>query len=139
MAWTYDPELALPRDQVRLLVGDTDADDPQFQDEELDFLVAAHASVYSAAAVACRSLAGKYARYADKWVGDLKILASQKARAYERLAEQYDKQSVSDVANLAILGVPTAGGVYVSEKEQQEADAELVKPFLKRGMHDNVG
>lgn len=42
MTWTYDPDVGSPRDQVRMLIGDTDQDDPDnhyFSNEELDAML----------------------------------------------------------------------------------------------------
>lgn len=128
--WSYDPRGTTDTDQVRLLIGDTDASDPQLQNEELSTLIAAAGTVTSAAAVACRTLAARYARFADKWVGDLKILASQKSRAYERLAEQYEARG-------AVYAVPSAGGIRTAEKETMAANAELVQPAFRIGVHDS--
>jgi len=43
MAWSYNPESGAAKDVVRLLIGDTDQDDPNnqiFEDEELDQFLA---------------------------------------------------------------------------------------------------
>lgn len=136
MTWSYNPSLVADLDRVRMLIGDTNADDQQLTDEEISFLVTSEGNVYAASALACRVLSAKYARYADKWVGDLKILASQKARAYERLADAYDSQAN---ASASFSGIPSAGGIYVSEKEDQESDSSLVTPYFRRGNMDNTG
>jgi hypothetical protein len=138
MAWTYDSSLGSDKDRVRFMIGDTDVDDQQLQDEEILFLIETYDTLYGAAAAAANALAAKYARYADKWVGDLKILASQKSRAYRELADRFSRQGV-DAAMLAATawGVPTAGGIYAEEKAEYEADTELATPFFKRGIHDN--
>jgi len=128
--WSYDPSGGTVTDQVRLLIGDTDSTDQQLQNEELATLIAAAGSTTSAAAMACRTLAARYARFADKWVGDLKILASQKSRAYERLAEQYEDRG-------AVYAVPSAGGIRLADKEANTANTELVQPAFRIGVHDS--
>jgi triphosphoribosyl-dephospho-CoA synthetase len=134
MAWTYDSALSTDTDRLRFLVGDTLSTDQQFQDAELEYLIEAHGTLYAAAAAACRSLASKYARYADKWVGDLKILASQKSRAYAALAETFETKAVG----ASTWAIPTAGGVYTADKAEQEANTALEQGTFKRGMHDNL-
>lgn len=131
MAWTYDTSLATQRDTVRLLVGDTISTDPQMSDEELDALLLVHGSVKATAINVALALAAKYARFADKWVGDLKILASQKSRAYYELAKQLGSSRGFSG------GVPSAGGIYTSDKEATEGDEGLVKPHFRRGFMDN--
>lgn len=133
MSWTYNPSLNTSRDRVRLYIGDTDTDDQQLSNEEIDAMLLLDASVFAAAAMAARTLAAKYARQADKWVGDLKILASQKARAYHELAETLTAKSTS------FVGTPTAGGVLVAEKETAAANTALVQPYLSRGRDDYQG
>lgn len=134
MSWTYNIESGLVRDQVRLLIGDTLSTDPQFSDEELDWLATSNGSgLYRTAGAACRVLATRYSRYADKWVGDLKILASQKARNYLVMAASFDKQSGAQS-----WAVPTAGGIYVDEKEAAAEDTTLVQPEFTRGMMTNT-
>jgi len=135
VSWTYDTRLTTNRDQVRLLVGDTLSTDQQFSDEEFDYLIASNGNgLYRTAAAACRVLASRYSRYADKWVGDLKILASQKSRNYLAMAESFDAKSGAQS-----WAVPTAGGVKVAEKEAAAADTSLVQPEFVRGMMTNSG
>lgn len=131
--WTYDPnDLTAPLNKVRLLVGDTNENDQQLQDEEItDFLTEA-GSATGAAVLAVRALAAMYARQADKWVGDLKILASQKHRNYLDLEK-------SLVARYSAFGYPSAGGIRVSDKESITENDDLVKPSFRRNLHDYEG
>lgn len=135
MSWSYDPALPETLDRVRLLIGDTITNDQQLSDEEIYSMLMIYGAVNSTAVAACRALAARYARYADKWVGDLKILASQKHRAYLELAEEL--RTAGSSAMGAALAVPTAGGIYVSEKEAYEGNTNRVVPFFRRGMHDS--
>jgi hypothetical protein len=130
MAWTYNIELVEDKDKVRLLIGDTTNDDPQFQDEELEAMLLTYGSVTATAIAAARALSAKYARQADKWVGELKILASQRARAYRELADTLAKAAVS------AYGVPSAGGIRVSQKETMDADTDRVKPSFTSNMFE---
>lgn len=137
MAWTYDTTLPVDKDKVRLLIGDTFSTDPQLSDEEIDAILALYGSVARTAVGACRMLAAKYSRNADKWVGDLKILASQKAKAYLALAEELEDAGGNALG--VSSGVPTAGGINVTEKELAQDDTTRVVPFFRRGLHDNLG
>ena len=132
MAWTYDETaLDVPRNQVRLKLGDTNKNDPQLQDEEIDQLLSESDSVNGATLLAARALAARYSRSVDKWVGDLKILASQRSRHYLELAKTL-------AGKASIHAVPSAGGVYVADKEAMEQDDSLVQPYFRRGQHDNL-
>lgn len=132
MTWTYNSDVTTDRDQVRLLIGDTIAADPQLDDGEIAFLLTSAGSVRGAAIGAARVLMAKYARLCDKWVGDLKILASQKQLHYKRLIDELT------ASNVAAHGVPSAGGISVSQKQAYEADEDRVAPAIRRGMDDNV-
>jgi hypothetical protein len=128
MSFSYDTSLATSKDRVRFAIGDTDKDDPQFSNEEITALLTIYGSVTVTASAAARALSAKYSREADKWVGDLKILASQKARAYKDLAESLESAATS------ATGVPSAGGISVAQKQAYEADTDRVAPFFKRDM-----
>ena len=132
MGWTYDTSLGSDRDTVRLLVGDTISTDPQLSDEEMDAMLTVYVSTKATAIAVLRVLAAKYARFADKWVGDLKILASQKSRAYLEMAN-----ALSSSGSLT-AAAPTAGGIFADEKQAQEDDEGLTVPSFKRGMMDNT-
>lgn len=138
MSWTYDAENLLDplnddyeKDQVRFYIGDTQATAPQLQDEEILMLLANASSPLAAAIMATRSLIAKYSRGVDKWVGDLKILASQRVRQYTDLLTELTEQN-------GIVGTPSAGGVYASEKQEYEQNTSLVQGYFRGGMDDNT-
>lgn len=136
MAFSYTPGGTDSVSKVRLLIGDTaeTTDTPAlFQDEEIELLVTLEGTVDAAAAAAAKALAFRFAKEVDKWVGDLKILASQKAERFQKLYESL----VANGSNLPLTAIPTAGGVYKAEKDAYEANTALVQPYLKRGIHDN--
>lgn len=134
MSWTYsgDPSIS-DLDAVRFLVGDTDSSDPQISNEEITFLLAQEGNTYKAAAGAAKSIMAKYARLADKSVGDLSISYSQRQAAYEKLAE-----SLTTSASMR-SAVPLAGGISVADKLVQEQDPDRVKPVFFRGQFDEPG
>lgn len=133
MSWTYDETVldTNPIYQVRLKLGDVNENDPQLQDEEIQLLLDQTDSVNGATMQGARLLAARYARSVDKWVGDLKILASQRHRAYLELSK-----SLSALA--LVRGVPIAGGIRLSDKENITGDDDLVVPSFVRGLHDNT-
>jgi hypothetical protein len=134
MPWTYDSELGTIRDVVRLTIGDTNPRDEQFQDEEIDYFLDANSDdVLATSKQLVRALIAKYARSVDKWVGDLKTLASQKVDHYKQLLETLEG---AEGSGLAFAGVPTAGGIYSAEKQAQEDRGDLAKPSFVRGVHD---
>lgn len=133
MSWTYDETLlSEPLNHVRLLIGDTNANRPLLQDEEIDLFLQESDSPLAAARRAAGALAARAAQEVDKWVGDLKILASQRHRHYTLLEESLAKQAFRHA-------VPSAGGIRVSDKESMTGNDDLVSPYFFRGMHDNPG
>lgn len=134
MAWSYsgDPTSSA-KDAVRFLIGDTDTNDQQLQDEEILFLLAQTSNdIYSAAILACRSIASIYSRQADQRIGDYSISASQKAAAYLALAKQLEQ---SQTKALIKRVKPYAGGISVSDKREDEENPDRVQPaFTRRDM-----
>lgn len=109
------------------MIGDTSSSARLFSDEELKALITTYGSASAAAIAAAKSLAAKYSGEADKWVGDLKILASQKSKAFAALAVALAKASVAQ-------GVPSSGGIRTSEKESMESNTDRIAPAFTRNM-----
>lgn len=70
------------KDQVRFLIGDTNSNDQQLQDEEIDFTLTIRSSIWGAPAVCCESIASSASREADTTTGTPAALSS--ARSSER-------------------------------------------------------
>jgi len=138
--WTYsgDPS-ASSLDKIRFLIGDTDPDDRQLADEEILFCVSDRPSIYSAAAMACRTLAAKYARSVTKQVGDLKIDATVRQQHYNDLADEYDAKSGEGGLSIYALSAPYAGGISVADRDAQSADSDRVDPAFEIGSMDYPG
>jgi len=98
LSWSYDPTnldtatVAGRLNTVRLLVGDTDTNDQQVQNEEVIFaLTESGNNVYSAAGWAARTIASQYSRRVNTTLdGALKADYSDLATQYFKLAEDLD-------------------------------------------------
>ena len=134
MTWTYTlATLATtPKDQVRLMIEDTDTTDQQLQDEEIQFFLTQEGSVSRTAARCAETLAAKYARQADRKVGDMSLSASQRSKAYLELAARIRQQARINVA-------PYAGGISAGDKEANAADTDRVSPSFWVDMERNPG
>ncbi len=134
MSWYYDPTSLATNKlmQVRYLVGDTIANDPQVQDEEITFALSQRTSVYGAAAMVCRSLSTQLSRVADTVDKDLRTTLSAKATAYSRRARAYEVQAIARSG-----AMPYAGGISVSDKITRELDPDRVAPQFNLDMEDN--
>lgn len=94
MTWTYsgDPTTS-DRDEVRFLIGDTDARHPLLSDAEIAYGIAAYPSGgpgypnYRAAIVLLGGLVGKFSASIDKTVGSLSIRNGQR---FEQMKQQLD-------------------------------------------------
>lgn len=127
MTFTYSGNPgASDRDAVRFLIGDTDANDPILQDEEIDYLLADTGSVNGAALSAARSIWAKFARLVDKAVGDLRISYSQRASHYQQLIRQLEQRAAIRKA------VPFAGGISKASKDSIRQDSDRVPPRFSR-------
>jgi hypothetical protein len=95
MTWTYSADpTSSNKDAVRYLIGDTNADDPLLQDEEINFnLLEVNNNIYRAAANSCENLAARYATLAQstsKSVGGLSLSQSygDRGQRFLTLAKQ---------------------------------------------------
>jgi hypothetical protein len=134
MAWTYDPTVigTTPLYQVRNMIGDTVQANPQLQDEEVKFWLTQRSSVWGAAAECCRALATQYSRSVDQAAGSTTNKYSQMAKAYASRAAAFESRA-------AIMGaaMPYAGGISITDKLNQEMNADRVEPQFNVGMTDD--
>lgn len=139
MGWTYQPQLLAtwPTYQVRRLIGDVVSSDQQMQDEEIAFSLTQRSTVYGAAADCARQLAAQYGRQVDVVTqgagGMLKTNYSAKARMYAAMAAELEGK-----AAMLGAGLPYAGGISVSDKQNQLANTDRVSPQFNLGMEDNT-
>ena len=134
MTWTYYAAgiAASPMMQVRMIIGDTVAENPQVEDEEINFFLTMRSSIWGAAAECCRALASQYSRSADLRAGDTERKFSQLAAAYALRAQQFDAKAAS-----AGAGLPYCGGISQADKENQAQDPDRVNPQFALGMFDS--
>lgn len=132
MPWGGSPSTD-ESDAIRLLVGDTDAAKPLLSDDAYILIIATEARLYGRAALACETLAGKYATAITRRVGDLWHEAKTRGPHYEALAVRYRLEAARRGK-----GAPFAGGVNVADVDTRKADDRLVQPFFETGMMDSV-
>jgi hypothetical protein len=134
VTWTYNvAQLATsPKDQVRLLIGDTLNTDQQMQDEEITYHLSQRSSSWGAAAECCRTLQARFSRSVDQTVGTNKAMYSQLSKAYGVKAAEFEAKAAAGGA-----GVPYAGGISVADKIAQEQNQDRVQPQFQIGMDDD--
>lgn len=134
MAWTYSLDPATSdRDEIRFLIGDTEAGLELLQDAEIDYLINKWADVFDSniwtASIAASIIANKFAGIVSVTADGVSVntadLSTRYAETAMRLRDQYKNDSVGggiDIANL----------MYDAELD------ESIKPLLFGiGMHDN--
>ena len=100
--WSYNGgPSANPTNEVRFLVGDTNASDPLLDNEEIDHLLTLYPKkpgkpAYLAAAAACDAIANKLARELDRSIGALSRNDTIKYDHYVQLAQQHRTNEASD-------------------------------------------
>jgi hypothetical protein len=120
-------------DQVRLLIGDVVATDPQMQDEEIAFFLTQRSSVWGAAAECCMTLATKFGRSVDQAVGTAKISYSQMSTAYTQKAILFNARAAAMGS-----GMPYAGALSIADMVNQLANDDRVAPQFTIGITDDV-
>lgn len=134
--WTYSGDPASStKDEVRFLLGDTVQSDPQVSDEEIAYLLSRWADPYTAAAQGAAALSATYTRLIDRTVGTLSISYSQKAAQFATLAKDLRAQSRSPEG--AAGAAPLTFGIAWEEKDNKDADLDLVPDVFDYGLHDN--
>lgn len=130
MTWSYsgNPAESL-KDQVRFLLGDTNTAAPQIQDEEIMYLLSQESSnALRAAARGAETLAARYAREADKKVGDMMLNSSVVGKGYATLAKNLWRTYYSRTVS------PYAGGISVADKKANEEDQDREKMPIREDM-----
>jgi hypothetical protein len=125
-------------DAVRMLLRDTSTSAPLLTDNEVDWLLGTHPSVYLAAAAGAEMVAAKWAAgVVTTQVGDLRITkgtggAGGPSEQYRLLATQFRLQAArSDGFTLY------SGGVSKSDKQAQREDTDWDKVDVALKQDDN--
>jgi hypothetical protein len=136
MAWTYD-ETDLGTDtisgrlnSVRLLLGDTDTNDQQVQNEEVIFALGqANNNIYYAAAWCARTIASQYARKVNTSLdGALSADYSDLSKQYTALADNLEYQGKKAGATIGVL----AGGISKTAVDAVRSNTDRIKPSFRR-------
>ena len=139
--WSYDPTdldntTASGRlNTVRLLVGDTDTNDQQVQNEEITFGLSENGdNIYYAGAWIARAIASKYSRKVNTSLdGALKADYSDLAKQYKVLADDLEYQGKTSGAVIGVL----AGGITKSGIEAVRANTNRIEGSFRRDRFKN--
>jgi len=128
VTWTYDTSLGTTRDEVRLLIGDTDTTAQLFSDEEIAAVLASAGGVRAAAAELALNLSARYARKADVGSGPLSVSWSQVSKQFAELAARL--RSTGTGASIPVIVV---GGSSRAQQQRMRSDTDLIQPDIRRG------
>lgn len=93
--------IATTRDEVRLLIGDIDSSAQLFQDDEIAWFLAEESDdVYLAAALACDSLARRYARAYDFSTDGQSFSRGQMSEQYRILAKELRNRAAGGISTV---------------------------------------
>lgn len=134
MTFTYaSTDLSTSLAQVRSILGDTNAADPQLSDEEITFYLTTFGGVYYAGAACCDAIAAKYARQIDGSVGPLSRSFSQRQTNYLALGRRLRYLAATQSA------VPYAGGISITDKTATNTQSDRVQPAFSKAWDDYPG
>lgn len=138
MTFTYtgDPS-ASELEEVRFLVGDTDAANDLLSDEEILFLLAEVGSVDYAAVRAATSIAAKFARFVNVRTGQVSKNLSDQMQHYLDLAKRLQQRAEEGGLSGESAGAPIFTALTRTDKREDRTDEDLVQPQFRIGQDDN--
>lgn len=148
--WTFAPYLltsatgtTAAMQKVRVLIGDTDEDDPQLDDEVLYYVLAAQPVLTYAAAACADILAAKYARQVNITIGETRVTKERIYYHYKSLAEDLRASGPGDIPGGDGAGIVLAdayvGGSSVSAKEAFDSNSDNSPTPFRLGQDDFDG
>jgi hypothetical protein len=121
-------------DRIRLLVGDQDENDQLLEDDSYVFaLDEAGNNKFRAAAIICRSIAGKFARLVNTDFEGVSSDYSDRQKHYRQLAKELEQQAKRQGG----LGSPRAGGISIDQMDFVERDDDRPDPAFRRRQFRN--
>jgi|TARA_R110000796_G_C14496616_1_gene428411 hypothetical protein len=141
MAWSYNAAdlnttTAAGRiNTVRLLVGDTDTNDQQVENEEITFSLSENGdNVYYSGAWIARAISSKYSRKVTTQLsGALSADYSDLAKQYRVLADSLEYQGKTSGASVGIL----AGGLTKSKVTSVRQNTDRIEGSFRRDRFKN--
>ena len=125
MAWDYDGDPDTAIEQVRLLIGDTNAARELLQNAEIQFFLDEEGGVYAAGSAAARAIAGKFAGDVSVSRASGSLSKDQRYDHYMNLARSLESKGMSRAESFA-------GGRSQSEKDRQRSKPDRVPSRFNR-------
>lgn len=128
----------------RALIGDTNEDNLELEDEQLEaYLELSYGSLPEAAVMALRGLVARYASTGgDKYRVDTIEYEEGKSKASNFLSLLTNlEQSIKDGTNPLIFAVPKTFGIYTKDRNeniQRMMNGEIIPPKTLDNEYDNI-
>lgn len=127
--WTYTPGSTKLKDQIRLLIGDTNEARRLILDGDIATATTlGGGTLLRSAAYACDAIAAKYARDAQHSVQGVSVTQETAYAHYKKLAAEYRSRAAS------------TGSIYAvkdfDQKTTFQDNTDLIPPYISKGMHD---
>ncbi len=127
--WTYTPGSTKLKDQIRLLIGDTNEARRLILDGDITTAITLGGSnLLRSAAYACDAIAAKHARDQQHSVQGVTVTQEAAYAHYKKLAMEYRERAAS------------TGSIYaVKDKDQKTTfrnNTDLIPPAITKGMDD---
>lgn len=141
MSWTYDPTV-LPvngiatatneqkKNYVRLLIGDINTNRQFISDEAIFTFISMEPNVWWAAAAAAEAV------FRDVMAGGAEDQKVGETRIRMKNVNEYLNLSKFLRARGGTHMLPSAGGIYTADRENAQANTDLIQPNVEIGMHD---
>lgn len=127
---------------VRLMVGDTDTNNQQIQNEEINWLLSLNTVITFAAADACDILAAKYAFQCNSENSELRVSAAARHKQFQALADRLRKMGPGagpgGEGAGTVLGEMYVGGAVSADVETLADNDSYISPPFAVGMDDLV-
>jgi len=132
--------MAVTEAQIRLLVGDpTGANEILATGDYTSIIALQSTNVYRAAALAARSIAGKYARLVEVTEDPTRHAMQQKFEHYAKLADDYESMANAGQGSIsaATYASPIVTGSSKADIKTQRENTDRYPSAFTRGQDDN--
>lgn len=133
MPFTYTDPVTVPRDAVRLFIGDTNPAKPLFYDPEIAWFLQQRGNrPLQAAILACESLATRFSNQVDVTLGKLSLANSQRAASYRTRAQELRLHVGGGLGGGRLM----VTGTSYAERLTQRQNRDVIQPVTEVGGSD---
>lgn len=113
MQWTYEDPSTIPKDEIRLLIGDVDSGYPLLYDEEIQFFLKKDADDVQLAAYHCaKSILHRIAYEPNYTIGPESVSGTGRLQTLQKLVKDLNPATDAGAPKLAVNGNPPHPGTH---------------------------